>query len=143
MANREKGEVTFEVGGKVYRIKADIQAWAWAQDALTKGSQVPPIELLTARLAANHMLTILAVFGGSLQKFHEHEVTDLRKATDLFERSNGAAAEALNKAIMLSTPDQDDMKELGVTANPPTAQGGKKTRAGAGETSASKRAVPA
>lgn len=142
MANREKGEAAFEIDGKTYRIRVDLQAWAWAQDALSKGARVPSIELLTARLAANHMLTILAVFAGSLQRYHEHDVTDVRKATEIFEKSGGAAADALAQAIMRSSPDSDDLKELGVRENPPPAQGGKKAKAGAGEASGSKFAAP-
>ena len=143
MANREKGEATFEIDGKTYRIRVDIQAWAWAQDVLSKGPKVPSMELLTARLSANHMMTILAVFGGSLQRYHEQEAPDIRKATDIFEKSGGAAAEALTQAIMRSAPDSKDLEELGVAANPPKAQGGKKQLNGTGDKSASRPAVPA
>lgn len=141
MANREKGEASFQIGEKTYTLRVDIQAWAWAQDALSKGAKVPAIELLTQRLAANHMMTILAVFGGSLQRYHEHEAPDLRRATDLFEKSGGAAADALAQAIIRSSPDHKDLDELGVEANPPKAQAAKKQANGTGETSVSKSAV--
>lgn len=142
MANREKGEATFSVGEKTYTIVVDTTAWAVAQNELSKGADVPAMELMTARLSANHMMTILAVFYGSLQKHHGRVVQDQRTATGIFERSKGAAAEALAKAIGLSAPDSEDLKELGVTANPPKAQGGKKKPAGTGDESVSRHAAP-
>lgn len=146
MANREKGEATFQIGEKTYTLTVDTTAWAVAQDALSKGSKVPDMKLMTVRLAENHMLTILAVFYGSLQKHHGHEVDDLRRATDLFVKSDGAASDALTDAIERSSPNYKDLEELGVSANPHKAQGGKKRAPqvnGTGETSASRPDVPA
>jgi hypothetical protein len=144
MANRQKGEATFEIDGKTYKLVLDMLAWAWAQDALSKGASVPAIELLTARINAKHYMTIIAVFGGSMQCHHEKEVTDLRTAMVILEKSKGKAAEALTQAIERSAPDAKDLEELGVSANPPAAQdSSKKANDGIGETSASKPAVPA
>lgn len=143
MANREKGEATFSIGAKTYTLRVDTTAWAWAQDALSKGAKVPAMELITQRIAANHALTILALFYGSLQKYHGHDVADLRQATDLFEKSGGAAADALGHAVVRSSPDHKDLEELGVGANPPKAQGGRKQVNGTGETSVSAPVVPA
>lgn len=142
MANREKGEETVVIDGKPYTLRIDLHAWALAQDALCKGATVPSMDVIAARLSANHMLTILVVFWASLQRYHAKDAADVRQATVLFEKSGGAAADALVKAVSRSGADEADTKELGVGANPPQAQGDKPAR-GVGDKSTSGRAASA
>lgn len=141
MANREKGEATFQVGEKTYTMRIDMHAWALAQDALTTGERVPDLELILKRLYAGHALSMIAACWAALQRFHP-EVGNLMDTSALMERSKGAAAKALLKAVNSSSPDAKDLEELGVTANPPKAQDDTAQPSGTGEKSASVPAVP-
>lgn len=144
MANREKGEATFQIGEKTYTLLVDALAWAVAQDALSKGAKVPTMELVTERLNAQHMMTILAVFYGAMQRHHGLDAPDIRRATEVFVRSKGAAASALGDAVIRSAPDHKDLEELGVAANPPKARASKRQRLnGTGGKSESRPVVPA
>lgn len=122
MANREKGEASFQVGQKTYTLLVDIHGWALTQDALTKGDVVPGLELIDRRLNAGHLLTIVAAFWASMQRYHADEIVSIRQATALLEKSEGKGADALMKAIKLSTADEADLREMGVKPNPTPAQ---------------------
>lgn len=136
MANREKGEVSVDIGGKTYTLLVNMHAWALAQDALTKGDAVPGLDMLSKRLSSGHMLSIIAVFWAALQQYHADEVLTIRHATTLLEKSEGKAAEALVKAVNQSGADKADLRELGVEGNPTKARSEKRAN-GVGETSTS------
>jgi len=132
MANAMKGEAAIQIGKKRYTLVVSMYAYALAQDALTKGASVPSIELISSRLDSGHALTLVALFWGSLQKYHP-QIETLEQATELMELSNGEAAKVLIEAVKRSAPEAADLKELGGTANPPQAQGENENR-GTGDT---------
>ena len=142
MANREKGEEAVVIDGKNYVLVMDMQAWAAAQDALSKGLDVPDPEYILKRLNAGHMLSILAVFFGSLQKHHP-EIDTKERAAALFAKSDGSAAKAIIQAIKSQAPDEADLRELGTTANPPKAQAEASVPRGVGVKHTSRRAASA
>lgn len=127
MANREKGEASFQAGDKTYTLLIDMHAWALTQDALTKGDVVPTLELIDQRLKAGHLLTIAAAFFASLQRYHADEIVSIRKATALLQKSDGKGSDALLAAIKESSGDEADLREMGVKPNPTPAQSEKKT----------------
>jgi len=131
MANAMKGESDITISGKRYTLVVSMYAYAMAQDALTKGDKVPSIDLIGERLDAGHALTVIALFWGSLQKYHPH-IQTLEQATDLMEQSNGEAAKTLINAVRRATPEAADLRELD-TANPPQAQGETSENRGTGD----------
>lgn len=139
MANREKGEASFECDGRRYTLVRNMYAWAETQDVLaTRGRKVPTEAEVSRKMTEGSTKHILAMFYGMLQTHHP-EIETLAQASALLESAGVRAARAMALALGLSEADVADVKELQAETDPQPAQVGKK----AGGRSTSKLAATA
>lgn len=81
MANRERGEVSFEASGKTWTMKFDTNAMCEIEDLTGKG--IAEVGRLLGNEKTASMTLMRAVFCGALQAHHEG--TSLRDAGSLID----------------------------------------------------------
>lgn len=112
MANREKGQASFEHGKRRYTLVLNMYAWAETQDALAKrGRKVQDRVEIGRRMAAGSTKHVIAMFFGMLQEHHP-EIETLAQASALLEEVGSPAVEAMGLAMGLSQADLADAQEL-------------------------------
>lgn len=128
MANREKGEIRLDAGGKVYRLVLNTNAMAVAEAAISTPDQDVFWDDLWAKATAGSVRHLRALLFGMLQKFHSN--LTLEDVGGLVDEIGGLVglAHVLKNAADAASPDPDDMKALpkpeAEQARPRTAQGG-------------------
>lgn len=145
MANREKGEVSFEVDGTTYTLAMTMDAMASLEEHFSTPAREMSFEEISAKANAGHVKYVRAFIWAVLQTHHpELRIQDV---SPLVQKAGGMAAFAmtLGKLMLSAQPDAKDLEELGIKKpkkNPPQAQGGRRTR-GTGGASTSAPAASA
>lgn len=129
MANREKGEASFECDGRRYTLVLNMYAWAETQDVLAaRGRKVQDEAEIGRLMTEGRRKYIIAMLYGMLQEHHP-EIETLAQASALLETAGVAAVQAMGLAFGLAPADVEDVKELTPksAAGPPPAQAEKRT----------------
>lgn len=140
MANRERGEIRFAVGGKTYTLVLNTHAMATLEEHFSTPENEVPWDVIWTRVLRGSVRTVRALFWAMLQQHHPN--VTLEGAAALIDQAGGfeGLTHILHQAAGVSTPDPKDVKELGVPAGPRAAQG-TKVRRGTGGGSTSTRAA--
>jgi hypothetical protein len=104
MANKERGEVSFEAGGQTWTMKIGTGAMCAIEAETGKGISEVGQELGSEKTAS---LTLMrAVFWGSLQQHHEG--TTIRDCNDLIDELGvPRVGELIGEAFQLAFPKKE------------------------------------
>ena len=148
MANKEKGESAYLVGGKEYILLLDSDAMVLMEAAASTPEQRVVYGQIM-KWAQEGSWTHQRILVWAALRAHHPEIT-LKQAGDLMLQSaQEEMVQALKNLAVSATPDPEDLKELGIDPErPPAAQGktrGRKPRTppGTGAPSSSTLAVSA
>lgn len=135
MANREKGEVSIDVGGRPYRLALTLDAMVALEEMFSKPNAPMTFQQVVDRSDAGSMTHTRGLLWASLQV--NDPPPDLKEVSHLVQQAGGLGAFtiALIKLAKAIAPDPKDLAALGIKANkanPPAAQAGRKTAAGTG-----------
>jgi hypothetical protein len=135
MANRQKGEIRFDVQGKTYTLVLNTSVMATLEDHFSTPENDVTWDVIWMRVLRGSVKTVRALIWAMLQQYHP--TMTLEAAGRLIDDAGGfeGLTHILKQAATSSTPDPKDVKEL-VPTGPRTAQ---KTRRGTGGGSTSTR----
>lgn len=115
MANRERGELGIEVGGKQYTLRPGVNALCALEDLLDKDLLGVMAQVNQGRLSSTR-----AVMWCLLQEHHAAEFPTLREAGAFIDKIGvDRAYELLHRVIELNSEP-----EASTDGNPPDAQAG-------------------
>lgn len=99
MANREKGEISREVGGKVYTLRPTFDALCELESMVDK-----PIDTILAQIRDGRVSGVRAVVWCLLQEYHSGEIKTLKDASRWIEKIGGmdTALVAINDVFGLN-----------------------------------------
>jgi hypothetical protein len=99
MANRQRGEVSFEASGKTWTMKLGTNAWCLVESEMNT-------DLASIDLSRLSMRNVRTIFWASLQ--HHHESVSISDAGDLMDIIGTAkTTELVTQAIELQAPEGD------------------------------------
>jgi hypothetical protein len=130
VANREKGEVSLEIGETSYTLYLDLNAMALLEDYFSTPQKDVTFDEVLQRVNRGSVRHIRAFVWAALQ--YHHPTITVKEAGDLVQKGGGLV-EFGRKVQALGTstiPDPDDLQVLGVNGNPPQAQAAKRRRGG-------------
>ncbi len=141
MANRAKGETAITIDGKEYTLFLGTHEAGLLEEKMsTPEKDLNFFEIYAMVLHRTKVKAMEAWIWASLQKFHP-EIATLRDAADLIDRAGGILAFGKQLAALQESarPDDADLKELGISLDPPKAQvkSGRTRRRGTGADSTS------
>jgi uncharacterized protein HemX len=142
MANREKGEISIEIGGKPYTLVLNTNALVELQDVLSTPKALATIDEIYARVNQGSLRHVRAMVWAALRKYHS-DLT-LESVGELIDAAGGfVGMNALLESVQqASAPEAADVAELRQGVNPPKARAAKKKR-GTGDVFTSMRAKSA
>jgi len=144
MANRERGEVAFEVDGRTYTFCLDLNGLTELEAMFSTPTREVGFVEIVGKAEAGHARYIRAVFWAALRKY-QPDIT-LEQTSDLVQAIGGLFGGQLQAVLQQATggarPDPKDVAELGegVKKRPRKAQG---QASGIGESSTSRPAAVA
>lgn len=142
MANRERGELSMDIGGETYTMSLTIDTMVRLEDVFsTPEKPVYFKEIAEAAEKGSMKHTRAFVWAVLVENHPDLKLTDIGK---LIAQGGGlhAFTNKLAQLAGISQPDARDLQSMGVSANPPQAQAGDAPR-GTGARSTSKRAARA
>lgn len=117
MANRERGEVSFEADGTSWTMKIGTGAMCEIEEKTGKGIAEVGALLSDPKTASISMMR--AVFWGSL--ITHHKGTTIEKCNELIDELGMAkTAELIGEAFKLAFPVVDNKKKVTGAKNPPS-----------------------
>lgn len=138
MANREKGQVSIDIGGKPYLMAITLDAMVAVEEMFSKPG-APPVtfQQVVDRSDAGSMTHTRALIWASL--LVNNPAPTIKEVGGLVEAAGGLGpfTVALVKVAKAIAPDAKDLEALGIKANPPAAQAGRKRASGTGAGSTS------
>lgn len=136
MANRERGEIRFAVGGKTYTLVLNTHTMATLEEHFSTIDNEVPWDVIWTRVLRGSVRTVRALLWAMLQQHHPN--VTLEGAAKLIDEAGGfeGLTHILKEATKASTPDPQDVKDLDVPKRP---QPGQKARRGTGGGSTSTR----
>lgn len=137
MANREKGQVSIDIDGTLYVMALTLDAMVALEEMFSKPNAPVTFQQVVDRSDAGSMTHTRGLIWAALQV--NEPAPTIGQVSALVERAGGlgAFAVALVKVAKAITPDAKDLEALGVKANPPKAQSGRRTAGGIGAASTS------
>lgn len=128
MANREKGEIRLDAGGKTYRLVLNTNAMAAAETAISTPERDVRWDEVWENSRQGSVRHLRALLFGLLQKWHPDLTTS--DVGDLVDEIGGLGglANVLTALAKAASPDPEDVKALpkpeAEKARPRTAQDG-------------------
>lgn len=108
MANKLKGEVSFEASGKTWTMKIGTNAWCLVESEMN-------LDLADIDLSRLSIRNVRAIFWASLQ--HHHEGVSVKDAGDMIDEiGTQKVAELVAQAIELQAPVQKANPQKAVAA---------------------------
>jgi len=133
MANKERGEVGLDVGGKVYTLRPTFNSVCELETLINKS-----FDDVMSEIQQNRLSGLRATVWCLLQEHHGAEIRTLKDAADWIEQAGGTTRvlEVLEGALDANTDPEDR-----ANGNPRKAQVGRRARRrGIGGRSSSARA---
>ncbi len=110
MANRELGEISFDVGDKTYTMKIDANALAEMEAALSTDTRSMTWQQALTLVERGQVLAIRALLWASLRRYHRG--ITIEQAGDLVQQMGSSGVnkqlEAAVKAAMPTAEDRED-----------------------------------
>lgn len=101
MANKQRGEISFEANGQTWTMKVGTHAMCEIEDAT--GKTIAEIGNLMGNTKTASMKLLRAVFWGSLQ--HHHEGISMKDAADLIDEIGAdVAGQKIGEAFSIAFP---------------------------------------
>jgi len=123
MANREKGEVSFQINGTSYTLCLDIDAMCRIEEQFSTPERDVTFQDVLERVNAGSMRHIRAVLHSMFFKHHPtFTEADLSEAIASWGGLQPFVSKALEAVGLGAVPDPKDLKKAGVNGNPPRAQ---------------------
>jgi hypothetical protein len=120
MANRERGEVSIEVGGKAYTLRPTFDAMCEFEDLTGK-----TVDDLFEDVLKNKLSGMRAVVWCLLHDAHAEEIKTLKDASRWVDRAGiDAVRDAVERALGLNQAPAPTQGGAEAPANPPDAQAG-------------------
>lgn len=135
MANRQKGEIRFDVDGQAYTLVLNTSVMASLEEHFSTPDNEVTWDVIWIRVLRGSVRTIRALIWAMLQQ--HHPTMSIEDAARLIDKAGGfeGLTKVLQQAKQDSTPDPKDVKALGVDKRPRTAQGTRRRGTGACTTS--------
>jgi hypothetical protein len=136
MANREKGEVSLDIGGASYTLCLDINAMCRLEDMFSTPAREVTFQDILMRVQRNSITHIRAVLWAAFLKHHPEFTLD--EVADVVRLSGGLDpfVQKIEALGIGATPDQKDIKTSGVNGtNPHKAQRARRGADGTGTVS--------
>lgn len=133
MANREKGEVDLEIGGRVYTMVLNVNAMCELETLMSTSVRTVTCEEVLVRAVKQHSaVAFRAMFWACLREYHK-EVT-LEQAGRLMEDAGGVEGFAKKYAdlVFAVTPAKSDLDALGLKTDRPQKAQVRRRKAGTG-----------
>lgn len=133
MANRERGEVSLEVGGKEYTLRLSANAQCDLEELLSTDDKPVNFQVFMARLIRYERNTdVRAFLWATLREFHPQ--MSLKDAGTLLHDVGGVygLGDKLQQIVKSSQPDPEDIKTLGLEGKVPPPKARAKSKAGIG-----------
>ncbi|WP_426041503.1 hypothetical protein [Brevundimonas sp. TWP2-3-4b1] len=104
MANREKGQVAFDVEGRTYLLVFNVNALCEVEYLLNLSTD----RILAALMVSPPLHVVRALLWGGLRQHHPE--VDLKIAGDLIESAGGSgpALEKIGEALMSAFPEAEE-----------------------------------
>jgi hypothetical protein len=138
MANREKGHISIDIGGRSYRMALTLDAMVLLEELFSTPDHPVTFQQVVDRSDAGSMKHTRALIWATLQI--NDPPPELTEISALVEEAGGFGTftVALLQLAKAAAPDPKDLEALGMRApNPPAAQAGRRSRAGTGAGSTS------
>jgi hypothetical protein len=138
MANRQKGEISIDVGGTSYTMALTVDAMCQLEDLFSTPQKAMTFQQVIELADGGSIKHLRGLLWAALQLHHpELEIKDI---SPLVQSAGGIKVfvATFMRLAKESFADPQDVEALGIKpdANPPQAPGGKRTRTtGAGSTS--------
>lgn len=115
MANRERGEVSLSIGGRVYTLYLDTNALALLEDLFSTPERDMTFLEILERVQRNSVRHMRGMIWAALQ--HHHPDVSVQRAGELINDAGGlgALAEQLQALSKSTQPDAEDLDALGHT----------------------------
>lgn len=128
MANREKGEVSLSVGGKPYTLVLTTNAMVQLEDLFSTADKELTFQQVLEKVSAGSVRHIRGFVWAALQE--HHPAMTVKDAGEFITEAGGliAFSAQLQALTESTTPDQQDLDDLGVSPNPPKARAMRKSR---------------
>jgi hypothetical protein len=138
MANREKGHISIDIGGRAYCMALTLDAMVALEELFSTPDKPVTFQEVMERSDAGSMTHTRALIWATLQA--NDPQPSLSEISGLVEEAGGFGTftVALLKVAKAVVPDPKDLDALGIRApNPPAAQVGRRSKAGTGVNSTS------
>lgn len=142
MANRQNGEVSITIDGKVYTMAMTIDAMVALEEMFSTPQKDMTFQEVSDLCERGSMKHLRAMLWATLQGHHpEFEIKDV---SGLVQAAGGLGVFTIKLMEMAKAtqPDQKDLAALGIRAdaNPPQAQAAKQTRTSGGRSTSARGA---
>ena len=120
MANRERGEVSFQVDGTSYTLVMSINGILEVEDAASAIAGQPMLfDQVGRKVAEGNVRYLRVLFWGLLRKYHRDLTLD--EVGDLIDAAGGLIGiqRLITTALDASAPDEADKKALGADKDRP------------------------